>query len=83
MIRNNPHINRDVATVISGADQRVRSGLQSIWRALPNDRKNWDELESNFRRLVDRALRDFKENMDLFPPDDKPVSRPWPHTPPE
>ena len=83
MIRNNLHTNRDVAAVISSADQSVRSGLQSIWRALPNDRKNWEELENNFRRLVDRALRDFKEDMDLFPPDDKPAYRPWPHNPPE
>ena len=83
MIRNNLHTNRDAAAVISGVDQRMRSGLQSIWRTLPNDRKNWEELEKNFRRLVDRALRDFKEDMDLFPPDDKPAYRPWPHNPPE
>jgi len=70
MVRNNLHINRDVAAVISSADQKVRSSLQSIWRALPNDHKNWEELENNFRRLVDRALRDFKEDMDLFTPDD-------------
>ena len=83
MIRNNLHTNRDVAAVISSADQKVRSSLQSIWRSLPNDRKNWEELENNFRRLVDRALRDFKEDMDLFPPDDKSTYRPWPHNRPE
>jgi hypothetical protein len=72
MIRNNLHTNRDAAAVISGVDQRMRSGLQSIWRTLPNERKNWDELESNFRRLSERALRDFKEDMELFPTENRP-----------
>jgi hypothetical protein len=30
--------------------------------ALPKDRRNVDELERQVRRIVDRALRDFRED---------------------
>lgn len=65
MIRHPKNIN-DAATALSLVDQRVRDTLKTLWLSLPSDRKNWDELESNYRRLVDRALRDFKEDMVIF-----------------
>ena len=83
MIRKILSDRRDAAAAISGVDQRIRGCLQALWLSLPRDRANLDDLEDNFRRLCERALRDFKEDMDLFPPDDKPVYRSWPHEPPK
>jgi hypothetical protein len=34
--------------------------------ALPKERRNPDELERQIRRLVDRALKDFREDCQAF-----------------
>jgi hypothetical protein len=47
-------------------DHMIRQGIQFCWMALPKDRKNADELETQIRRIVDRALRDFRENQEQF-----------------
>jgi hypothetical protein len=47
-------------------DQMIRQGLQFCWMALPKDRKNADELEKQIRRIVDRALEDFREDQEQF-----------------
>ena len=47
-------------------DQMIRQGVQSCWMALPKDRRNADEVEKQIRRLVDRALRDFREDQEQF-----------------
>lgn len=63
-----PHPNRkDVAASISGVDQKIRECLQVLWLSLPREQANWDSLERNFQRLVDRALRDFHEDLQHFP----------------
>lgn len=49
-------------------DQMIRQGVQFCWMALPKDRKNMDELETQIRRIVDRALRDFREDREQFSP---------------
>jgi hypothetical protein len=33
---------------------------------LPKERKTVDELEKQIRRIVDRALKDFREDADAF-----------------
>lgn len=71
MIRK-PLRERDTAAAISGVDQRLRDCLQVLWLALPADKQNIEELESHYKRLVERALRDFKEDLDLFPPEHQP-----------
>ena len=58
------------AAAISSVDQGLRECLQVLWLALPRERANEDELELNFKRLADRAVRDFKEDLMLFPPDE-------------
>lgn len=58
------------AAAISSVDQGLRECLQSLWLALPREQANADELDRNFKRLADRAVRDFKEDLMLFPPDD-------------
>jgi hypothetical protein len=43
-----------------------RQAVQFCWMALPKDGRNADELERQVRRLVDRALKDFREDMEAF-----------------
>jgi hypothetical protein len=47
-------------------DQTVRQALQYCWMALPKDRRTTEELERQFRRLVERALTDFREDSEAF-----------------
>jgi hypothetical protein len=47
-------------------DQTVRQALQFCWMALPKDRRNAEELERQFRRIVERALKDFREDSEAF-----------------
>lgn len=51
---------------LSGVDQRIRECLQMLWLALPKDNANLDVLESQFNRLVTRALKDFREDSEQF-----------------
>lgn len=47
-------------------DQSIRHAIQFMWMALPEKRRNVDDVEKEFRRLVDRALRDFREDAQSF-----------------
>lgn len=47
-------------------DQQIRQAIQFCWMALPPDKKNVDEVESQIRRLVDRALKDLREDSESF-----------------
>lgn len=47
-------------------DQTVRQAVQFCWMALPKERRNADELERQIRRLIDRALKDFREDSQAF-----------------
>ena len=47
-------------------DQTVRQAIHFCWMALPKDRKNVNELEKQVRRIVERALRDFREDSEAF-----------------
>ena len=47
-------------------DHTVRQALQFCWMAHLKDRKTADELERQFRRIVDRALKDFREDSQAF-----------------
>ena len=58
------------AVAISSVDQGIRECLQALWLALPSEQANVEGLELNFNRLTDRAVRDFKEDLELFPPDE-------------
>ena len=48
------------------ADQTVRQALMCCWMTLPKSRRTVDEVEKELRRLVDRALRDFREDSERF-----------------
>ena len=47
-------------------DQTIRQAIHFCWMALPKDRRNPDELETQVRRIVDRALKDFREDSAQF-----------------
>ena len=47
-------------------DQQIRHAIHFCWMGLPKDKRNVDELERQIRRLVDRALRDVREDFDEF-----------------
>ena len=47
-------------------DRQIRQAIQFCWMALPKEKWNVAELERQIRRLVDRALRDCREDFDEF-----------------
>ena len=47
-------------------DQEIRRAIQYCWMALPPDRQNVAEVEIEIRRLVDRALRDLRDDASAF-----------------
>jgi len=47
-------------------DQFVRQAIQMCWMVLPDGAKTVDELEKQFRRIVDRAIKDLREDADAF-----------------
>jgi hypothetical protein len=47
-------------------DHSVRQAIQMCWMMLPDDRKTVDELEAQFRRIVDRAINDLREDSNAF-----------------
>jgi len=48
------------------AVQSIGQAIQVCWMMLPPDRKTVDALEKEFRRLVDRAFRDMREDEKTF-----------------
>ncbi len=47
-------------------DQSVRQAVQFCWMALPKERRTPEELEKQLRRLLERALKDFREDRAAF-----------------
>ena len=60
---------RDTIIAISEVDQRLRGCLQTLWHTLPREQVSLEELEGQIHRLVERALRDFREDLQHFPPE--------------
>lgn len=47
-------------------DSQIRQAIQFCWMALPPDQKSVEEVEKQIRRIVERALRDLREDADSF-----------------
>ena len=47
-------------------DQLIRQAIQVCWMALPEDKRNVQEVERQIRRIVDRALEDLREDHEAF-----------------
>ena len=50
----------------AGIDQLIRQAIQQCWMLLAKEKRTPEKLESQIRRLVDRALKDFREDLDAF-----------------
>ena len=47
-------------------DHQIRQAIQFCWMALPPERQNVQEVETQIRRIVERALRDLREDAESF-----------------
>jgi len=47
-------------------DQMLRAAVYSCWMALPGQERNYDELKRQMNRLIDRVIRDMKEDKEIF-----------------
>ena len=47
-------------------DQFIRQAIQVCWMALPPEQQNIEEVEKQIRRIVDRALRDLRDDAASF-----------------
>lgn len=47
-------------------DHLIRQAIQFCWMGLPKERRSSSEVESQVRRIVERALRDFREDREAF-----------------
>ena len=47
-------------------DQQIRQAIQFCWMGLPKDKRTPEEVEKQVRRMVERALKDFREDREAF-----------------
>ena len=47
-------------------DQQIRQAIQFAWMMLPDDRKNVAEVERVIGEIVDRALKNYREDAEAF-----------------
>jgi hypothetical protein len=47
-------------------DQQIRQAIQEAWMVLPDERKNVAEVERVIRQVVERALKDYREDAEAF-----------------
>ena len=50
----------------SAVDQAIRGAIAQCWMMLPEDRRHVDAVETEIRRLVDRALSNLREDARAF-----------------
>ena len=46
-------------------DQKIRSSIQEMWVALPDD-ASYEDPKQQIERLVNRALENFREDLGAF-----------------
>ncbi|HSZ56102.1 MAG TPA: hypothetical protein VK797_10600 [Tepidisphaeraceae bacterium] len=65
---NDPDVAEKMRALFSPGqvDQGIRQAIHMCWMMLPTDRKTVDELEKEFRRIVDRAIKNLREDSDSF-----------------
>jgi len=47
-------------------DSTIRQAMQLCWMVLPSEKRNVDEVEKEIRRIVERAIRDLREDAESF-----------------
>ena len=50
----------------SQVDHMVRQAIQMCWMGLPDEKRTIDQVETQVRRIVDRALKDFRDDGKIF-----------------
>ena len=50
----------------SQVDTMIRQAIQFCWTALPKEKRSVEEVERQIRRMVDRALSDWREDEQEF-----------------
>ncbi len=50
----------------SDPDLDIRHAIKTCWVVLPEEMRNVNEVERQILRLVDRALRDFRDDFEEF-----------------
>lgn len=66
---NDPKLNEKMAREMMGphsVDHVVRQAITLCWMILPEDKKSIHAVESEIRRIVDRALKDLREDATAF-----------------
>jgi hypothetical protein len=66
---NDPEESRRMMREMMGpqhVDQSIRMAIQHCWMMLPDAKKSVAGLEAEIRRIVDRALKDFKDDAQSF-----------------
>lgn len=58
----------DRLSYIADVDRRIRDSVQLMWESQRNtdEPKSLQRLETDLHRLLERALSDFKEDIDLY-----------------
>lgn len=47
-------------------DQLIRQAIATCWMMFPDEKKNVASVEAEIRRVVDRAIANFKEDASTF-----------------
>jgi hypothetical protein len=47
-------------------DREIRQAIQFCWMSLPKEKRTFDELERQIRRIFERALGDAREDFGNF-----------------
>ena len=47
-------------------DSMIRQAIQYCWMMLPKEKKTVKDVESLVRKLMERALQNFREDMEAF-----------------
>ncbi len=50
----------------NGVHQPIAQAITSCWHLLPKDTRSMERLEAEVRRIVDRALKNVKEDAEAF-----------------
>lgn len=48
------------------AEQMVTQAIQTCWMMLPNEKRTIEHLEQEIRRIVERKIRDMREDAQSF-----------------
>ena len=58
-----------------GVDMAIRQAVQQCWMSIPEEHRSVEKVEQEVLRIVQRVIRDFKEDAQAFgfyPPGEKP-----------